>query len=42
MYHVRTDGNELLVVPRNLVNQVIGLAHDVPTSGHFGVRKTVN
>jgi Integrase zinc binding domain len=30
-----------IVVPSICVVDVISLAHDLPTAGHFGVRKTV-
>ena len=36
------DSQSQLVIPHSLVDEVIALAHDIPTSGHFGVRKTIN
>lgn len=30
-----------IVVPASMVTEIISLAHDLPTAGHFGVRKTI-
>ena len=30
-----------IVVPTTMVTEVISLAHDLPTAGHFGVKKTI-
>lgn len=40
VWYVGND-RELLVIPSGAVRQVIELAHNTPTAGHFGVRKTV-
>ena len=30
-----------IVVPTTMVTEIISLAHDLPTAGHFGVKKTI-
>lgn len=40
LLYVRKDGHLRLVIPQTLVSDVLRLNHDLPTSGHRGVKAT--
>ncbi|UYV74489.1 K02A2.6-like [Cordylochernes scorpioides] len=38
---IETRGNWVKVIPRSLINRVMGYHHNIASAGHFGVRKTL-
>ncbi|KAL5016449.1 hypothetical protein ScPMuIL_006038, partial [Solemya velum] len=35
-----SETRKLLIVPPEMRNEILTLAHDSPTGGHFGIKKT--
>ncbi|UYV71990.1 K02A2.6-like, partial [Cordylochernes scorpioides] len=41
LYVYNDQGNWVKVIPRSLINRVMGYHHNIASAGHFGVRKTL-
>ncbi|UYV76084.1 K02A2.6-like, partial [Cordylochernes scorpioides] len=41
LYVYNDQGNWVKVIPRSLINRVMGYHHNIASGGHFGVRKTL-